>query len=121
MGWEGFQAGNCKWWEAGEDLVRAAGEAPGQEGAPGLQVSIGHPISELGEEMPAACTVLSVGVPEPDQGEHQRPSCEGNISVCHGGKNQKLLLFIQLLIKVFFPNRSCPLLLHLSSKCWPLS
>lgn len=50
MGWEGFQAGNCKWWEAGEDLVRAAGEAPGQEGAPGLHVSIGHPISELGEK-----------------------------------------------------------------------
>lgn len=42
-------------------------------------------------------------VPETDQGEHQRPSCEGNISVCHGGKNQKLLLFTQLLIKVFFP------------------
>lgn len=101
MGWEGFQAGNCKWWEAGEDLVRAAGEAPGQEGAPGLQVSIGHPISELGEEMPAACTVLSVGVPEPDRESTRDLLVRATFQSAMGEKSKSFSCLFSSLLKCF--------------------
>lgn len=115
MGWEGFQAGICKWWEAGKGFVRAAaGEARGQEGALGLRVVIGQPqTSGLGEECLLHVRLSCLqGCQRLTRESTRDLPCEGNISACHGGKNQKLLLFIQLLIKVFFPNGSCPLLLH---------